>query len=145
MLLYSFIVFYCAIYLMGCLAKQLSSSSLALYPWSSPVLGKEKWKLFFLTVTIYRKHTEISCHIFNFIYTILIVHNSAICHFLSQCWLSCRVSQKELRILMQKPPSEGIVQYFIALKWKVSLKIKVQENNSDKCNTNTTPKCSGLP
>lgn len=45
MLLYSFIVFYCAIYLMSCLAKQLGSS-LALYPWSNPILGKEKCMLF---------------------------------------------------------------------------------------------------
>ena len=41
--------------------------------------------------------------------------------------------------------SEGIVQYFIALKWKVAVKIKVQEKNTDKYNAITTPKCSGLP
>lgn len=46
---------------------------------------------------------------------------------------------------MQKPPSEGIVQYFIALKWKVAVKIKVKEKNTDKYNTITTLKCSGLP
>lgn len=46
---------------------------------------------------------------------------------------------------MQKPPSEGIVQYFVALKWKVTVKIKVHKKNTDKYNTITTPKCSGLP
>lgn len=46
---------------------------------------------------------------------------------------------------MQKPPSEGIVQYFIALKWKVTAKIKVEEKNTDKYNPITTPKSSGLP
>lgn len=47
---------------------------------------------------------------------------------------------------MQKPPYEGIVQYFFfALKWKVTMKIKVQEKNTDKYSTITTPKYSGLP
>lgn len=46
---------------------------------------------------------------------------------------------------MQNPPSEGIVPYFIALKWKVTVKIKVQEKNTDKYNIITNPKCSGLP
>lgn len=36
--------------------------------------------------------------------------------------------------------SEGIVQYFIALKWKVTVKIKVQKKTTDKYNTITTPK-----
>lgn len=31
--------------------------------------------------------------------------------------------------------SEGIVQHYIALKWKVTVKIKVQEKNIDKYNT----------
>ena len=46
---------------------------------------------------------------------------------------------------MQKPPSEGIVQYFITLKWKVTVEIKVHKKKTDKYNTITTPKCSGLP
>lgn len=41
--------------------------------------------------------------------------------------------------------SEGIVQCFIALKWKVTVKIKVQEKNTDKYNIITIPKRSGLP
>lgn len=36
--------------------------------------------------------------------------------------------------------SEGIVQYFIALKWKVTVKIKVRKKTTDKYNTITTPK-----
>lgn len=35
--------------------------------------------------------------------------------------------------------------FFFALKWKVTMKIKVQEKNTDKYNTITTPKFSGLP
>lgn len=38
--------------------------------------------------------------------------------------------------------SEGIVQYFIALKWKATVKIKVHKKNIDKYNTITTPTCS---
>lgn len=41
--------------------------------------------------------------------------------------------------------SEGIIQHFVALKGKVTVKIKVQGKTIDKYNTITTPKCSGLP
>lgn len=67
-----------------------------------------------LTVTLSRANREIRYHVFNCIYTILILHNSAICPFVIPV-LSCGVSQKELRILMQKPHLREL--FSILLLW----------------------------